>query len=403
MRILNGNSELAPIDAVRPHPRNPRQGDTGAIHESITTNGFYGAVIAQKSTGFILAGNHRHQAAVQAGAVEIPVTWVDVDDDHALRILLADNRTNDLASYDDAALAEILKDIHEAHGTLAGTGYDGDALDDLLADLGEAPELGAAPEAQVDRADELREKWGTELGQLWRAGEHRLLCGDSFDAECVSRLMNGKRADMVLTDPPYGMNLDTDWTSAKGSLKAAGRKSGTTGRKYAPVIGDDRPYDPAHIFEHFGYCKEIFLFGADYYAERIPKRVDGSWLVWDKREGTQADGIGAEFELCWSKAKHKRRMLRHDWFGFLSKSNPTEARDRMHPTQKPTSLMRDIMQQWGEPDDLIVDLFLGSGSTVVAAHQLGRACYGLEIDPAYVAVTLERLSDMGLTPELQDA
>src|SRR5699024_3471718 len=114
MRILNGNSELAPIDAVRPHPRNPRQGDTGAIHESITTNGFYGAVIAQKSTGFILAGNHRHQAAVQAGAVEIPVTWVDVDDDHALRILLADNRTNDLATYDDAALAEILKDIHEA-------------------------------------------------------------------------------------------------------------------------------------------------------------------------------------------------------------------------------------------------------------------------------------------------
>jgi len=137
MRIINSTTELAPLDTVRPHPRNPRQGDTGAIHESIEANGFYGAIIAQKSTGFILAGNHRWQAAQQSGATEIPITWVDVDDDHALRILLADNRTNDLASYDENALADILKEIHEAHGNLIGTGYDGDDLDQLLADLGE--------------------------------------------------------------------------------------------------------------------------------------------------------------------------------------------------------------------------------------------------------------------------
>lgn len=142
MQIINTASELAPLDAVRPHPRNPRRGDIGSIHESIQANGFYGAVIAQKSTGFILAGNHRWQAARQAGAAEIPITWVDVDDDHALRILLADNRTNDLASYDDEALAEILKDLHAATGTLAGTGYDGDDLDQLLTDLGQVGETG---------------------------------------------------------------------------------------------------------------------------------------------------------------------------------------------------------------------------------------------------------------------
>lgn len=136
MQIINNTSELAPLDAVRPHPKNPRQGDIGSIHESIQANGFYGTIIAQKSTGFILAGNHRWQAARQSGATEIPITWVDVDDDHALRILLADNRTNDLASYDDNALAEILKDLHAETGTLLGTGYDGDALDELLTDLG---------------------------------------------------------------------------------------------------------------------------------------------------------------------------------------------------------------------------------------------------------------------------
>jgi ParB-like chromosome segregation protein Spo0J len=135
VRIINQTTETAPIDTIRPHPRNPRQGDTGAIHQSIDANGFYGAVVAQKTTGFILAGNHRWAAARQAGATEIPVTWVDVDDDHALRILLADNRTSDLGSYDDNALADLLKELHESTGTLAGTGYDGDDLDELLADL----------------------------------------------------------------------------------------------------------------------------------------------------------------------------------------------------------------------------------------------------------------------------
>ena len=135
MRTINQATELAAIDALRPHPRNPRQGDIGAIRQSIDANGFYGAVIAQKSTGFILAGNHRWKAAQQAGATEVPVTWVDVDDDHALRILLADNRTNDLATYDDGALADLLKQLHDATGTLAGTGYDGDDLDQLLAGL----------------------------------------------------------------------------------------------------------------------------------------------------------------------------------------------------------------------------------------------------------------------------
>lgn len=135
MRVINHSLETAPLDAVKPHPRNPRQGNIGAIHQSIDANGFYGVIIAQKSTGHILAGNHRWQAARTAGATEIPVQWVDVDDDHALRILLADNRTNDLASYDDTALAELLTELAEI-GDLEGTGYDGDDLDTLLADLG---------------------------------------------------------------------------------------------------------------------------------------------------------------------------------------------------------------------------------------------------------------------------
>ena len=95
---------------------NPRKGDTVAIAESIVHNGFYGAVVVQRSTGFILAGNHRLKAAVDTGATEVPVIWVDADDEQALRILLADNRTNDLAGYDDKALLELLSDVVEGGG-----------------------------------------------------------------------------------------------------------------------------------------------------------------------------------------------------------------------------------------------------------------------------------------------
>ena len=110
----------------------------------------------------------------------------------------------------------------------------------------------------------------------------------------------------------------------------------------------------------------MFLFGADYYAELLPNKNDGSWLVWDKRKESQADAIGSEFELCWSKQKHKRRILRHDWFGFLSSENTYDARHRVHPTQKPITLFVDIINQWGKSAKVIVDIYGGSGSTLIA-------------------------------------
>ena len=121
-----------PIDDLIRHPDNPRQGDIGAISASIEVNGWYGTVVAQSSTGRVLAGNHRIEAARHLGMTEVPVYWVDVDDATARRIMLADNRTNDLATYDDAVLAELLTALAE-DDDLFGSGYDGDDLDDLLA------------------------------------------------------------------------------------------------------------------------------------------------------------------------------------------------------------------------------------------------------------------------------
>ena len=160
--VINENVELVAASSLSAHPDNPRQGDLGAIYESIKANGFYGTIVAQRSTGRILAGNHRWLAAQDAGIDEVPVCWVDVDDDTARRILLADNRTNDLASYNDQALAELLTLIELETGSLDGTGYDKDALDDLLNDLG--------PKAEEDTGIVIEVRCTRDQGDVVEAG-----------------------------------------------------------------------------------------------------------------------------------------------------------------------------------------------------------------------------------------
>lgn len=139
MRIVPQETRLEPLDAVQQHPQNVNEADVGAIHESVEVNGFYGSIVVQRSTGYILAGNHRWLAAAHAGATEIPVTWVDVDDATALRILLADNRTTRKGQDNKAELADLLQSILNDEGSLEGSGYDADDLDDLLKDLDPEP------------------------------------------------------------------------------------------------------------------------------------------------------------------------------------------------------------------------------------------------------------------------
>lgn len=142
MEIINKRfEEKCPIASLMPHPRNVNQGDAGAIHASIEANGFYGAVVVQESTGRILAGNHRWMVARQQGAESIPAIFVDVDDDAALRIMLADNRTTRLGMNDDHALAELLQELSQSPMELTGTGYNGDDLDELLTSLSGAPQI----------------------------------------------------------------------------------------------------------------------------------------------------------------------------------------------------------------------------------------------------------------------
>jgi ParB-like chromosome segregation protein Spo0J len=184
-RHINQSYELVAIDSVKPHPENPRRGDIAAIASSVEKNGFYGAVSVQRSTGRILSGNHRWQAAKNKGFTEIPVIWLDVNDKDALRILLADNRTSDLGTYEQEALANILLELRAAQ-ELEGTGYAELDVGKLLKEMGDSIiEANAADEIEqankpmggleyrviVDCRDEMHQ---TEL--LDRFGVEGLTC-----------------------------------------------------------------------------------------------------------------------------------------------------------------------------------------------------------------------------------
>ena len=223
------------------------------------------------------------------------------------------------------------------------------------------------------------------MGRLRLRSRHRVLCGDSTKAEDVERLMDGETADMVFTDPPYGMRLETDYSQIKGRLE-----HGVAGSRYDSVIGDDEDFDPRPLLDQFNDAKTVLLWGADWYYDKLPPC--GSFVIWNKRiaEGTK-EMIGNHSETCWSREKRRRVVYDHHWSGFTAKNRDFK---REHPTEKPIALLAQMIRDFDDETDLIVDLFLGSGTTLIAAEQLGRKCYGMEISPAYCDVIVRRFENL---------
>ena len=235
------------------------------------------------------------------------------------------------------------------------------------------------------------------------------MCGDATLKENIELLTDGNKIDMVFTDPPYGMGLETNFAKrgARSSWSTKGKNQKDRNQilkrsNYRPVIGDDKPFDPSFIFERFPKVAEIFLWGADYYAERIPDKNKGSWVVWDKRKGIEDVTFTlAEFELCWSKKRHAREIARILWFG-ASGLGKEDTKQRVHPTQKPVELVMWFFDKFGGNN--VVDMYIGSGTTLIACEKSNRRCYGMEIDPHYCDVVIKRWEDFtGQKAELLDA
>ena len=260
------------INDLTPYANNPRKND-GAVDKvaaSIKEFGFKVPIVIDKDK-VVVCGHTRLKAAKKLKFETVPcIVADDLTEDQIKAFRLADNKVSELAEWDFDLLEQELANIE---------------LDMSMFDF----EIKEEEPAEVVE-DEVPEDVETRCkrGDIWRLGDHRLMCGDSTSIDDVERLMGGQKADMVFTDPPYGMYLDTDFSSMKSKLF----KGKTGGAEYSEVIGDNADFKPeliTTIFNNFDYCKEIFTWGADYYAELLPNKNAGSWVVWDKRLDDSAD------------------------------------------------------------------------------------------------------------------
>lgn len=233
----------------------------------------------------------------------------------------------------------------------------------------------------------------TRLGDLWELNGHRVLCGDSTEIKQVERLMVGQKADMVFTDPPYGINIvKKNKVGTTSKMGFVGVKDVATARKYKPIIGDNKSFNPQFILE---LSNKIILWGANNYASKLPD--NSRWLVWDKKDGKEGldHNNFSDCELAWTNFKNKSiRIYRHLWSGLLRQGERTdELKQRVHPTQKPVGLCVEIISDFSKIKNILIDPFLGSGSTLIACEKTERTCYGMEIESHYVDITVRRWID----------
>jgi DNA modification methylase len=366
--------EYWPIEKLLPYARNPRKNDHAVEKGAnwIKEFGFRVPILA-KSTGEISDGHLRLKCAQKLKMKEVPVLLTDDMNDVQIRAFrLSVNQFAALADWDIPVLKDELQELDKLQYDIESLGFDDIKIDNL------EPNNGLTDPDDIPKIKE--NIFDVKRGDIWILGNHRLMCGDSTSEIDVMQLMNGHKADCVFTDPPYGMDLDTDYTKMPVS------PTGAKPLKYKKIIGDDKEFDPNLILNLFEECDEIFLFGADYYAKNLPI---GSWFVWDKRVTENFDRmIGSAFELCWSKRKHKREIAR---FNNTLYSGEADAKNKVHPTQKPIKLIEWFFERF--KGQAVVDLFLGSGSTLIACEKTGRTCYGCELDEHYCSVIIKRWQD----------
>lgn len=359
------------------------------IAESLKRFGAARSIVIDED-GRILAGNGTVEGARKAGIDKLRIIETEGDEliavrrtglseDEKVGLALADNRSSDLSEWDN----EMLRQLSEEHD-LAPWFEDGELLAEIL-----EPEQGNTdpddvPEPPTDPI--------TKPGDLWILGNHRLLCGDSTDVLAVERLMDGKKADMVFTDPPYGVNYEGGLQDTGSGLKSANRRK---------LMNDDVDlyYDAVVIANQFS-VGPVFMFHADTVPFGLYKGVEAvggeivALLIWRKPGGYGA--LGASY-----KPNHEPCLLWKPKGAKLNYVGPTtetriweidkEKQNKLHPTQKPVAVPERAIAN--HKAQVVLDLFGGSGSTLIACERIHRKARLMELDPAYCDVIVKRWED----------
>ena len=343
------------------------------------------------------------------GKQKIPVLITDLTEEEADKLLLTYDPISAMAEPDKERLGALLASIQFQNKDI-GLILEKLAGEDGWQGIAETPPI-LDPPAQVDKADELARKWGTAAGQAWKIGAHRLICGDCREKGDVGRLWpnGGPKIRLLVTDPPYGV----DYAAKNAYLNRTDRGN----RIQRPIENDKLTAgETGLMFEKaLEVAKQFAEPGAACYAT-----VPGGPLLVYFIQAFEAAGFEFKHQLVWVKQQFVISMADYHHrfepilYGWLPNGSHYFVNDRsqddvfevdrphvsdLHSTMKPVELCARMIANSSRRGDLVYDPFCGSGSTLLAAHQLGRISYGMEISPEYVAVTLERLSTLGLQPE----
>ena len=373
------------LGEVRPYEKNPRRNDDAVqyVAESIRQFGFKVPLVIDND-GVIVAGHTRWKAAKKLGLKTVPcIIADDLTDEQVKAFRLADNKVAEKAEWDFDLLAGELDELIDFDMSMFG--FEEETME-------EETEV-----VEDDYDAELPEEPKAQLGDIYQLGRHRLMCGDSTDVLNLEKLFVGNEIDLVMTDPPYGVDIVK--TDKVGGDKPFGSQKGKVGfgekgnnkilncNSYIPIKGDDTT-DTARDF--YNSCvsvgiKNFILFGGNYFTDFLPPKA--CWIVWDK-ENT---GNFADVELAWTSYDKGAKLYRWLWNGLCRKGERNvEGKTRVHPTQKPVGLMGEILHDFSETGQNIFDGFGGSGSTLMACEQTGRNCYMIEYEPHYIDVIIDR-------------
>lgn len=376
--------KVVAIDAIKPYGNNPRDNEKAvpAVAASIERFGFRNPILVD-ADGVIIEGHTRRLAALKLGMQEVPVVYAtDLTPEEVDALRVIDNKTAELADWDMDTLAEEMKRLADSF-SFADFGFDVKALLDMgIEDAGSKDDF----EYETDEDGKPAVEPRTKQGEVWRLGDHFLMCGDSTSADDVARLMGGQKADCLITDPPY--NVDYEGSAGKIENDNMGE---TQFQEFLNAV--------------FKCANEALAPGAAMYVWHA-SRTQAAF-----EKALNANGFEVRQQLIWVKDNftlgRQDYQWRHEPCYYLWKSGeahkwvadrsqttvlefPKPTKSDLHPTQKPIDLIRYQMENSTDYGDTVLDLFGGSGTTMIAAERSGRKCRMMELDPKYATVILDR-------------
>ena len=382
--------KLAEISTIKPYENNPRKLSEQAIQKvamSLKEYGFRQPIVVDKNM-VIVAGHTRYRASKKLGLKQVPISVIDnLSEEQINAYRIADNRTAEESEWDNELLKMEIKELEAKDFKLDLLGFNDEQLNNILFEekqgLTDEDEVPETPEEPISK-----------LGDIWKLGNHRVMCGNSVDYEDVHKLMNNKIADLVNTDPPYGVNYQSNMR--------------TKSDKFDVIKNDDKILDITPMIDKFSKGW-VFIWTT---WKVIDKWIDNTksfgfptnMVVWHKGGG----GIGdlkktflTDYEMA--LVFNRGAELCGKRIGSVWSLQKDKAIKYKHPTQKPVELSVEAIDKTTNPKSIVMDLFLGSGSSLIACEKMDRICYGMEIDPKYCDVIIKRWENFtGKKAELEN-